>query len=345
MTQHHNHCITQYQSNKYNYCIPQLQSILKMKAAKPSTLSASVEKDSKQNPSTCDTMLVEQVEVMRRQEDRTYFCTDYLKETICPQMIDELCRSKMLKWCFQVADCGLCKRETVVVASSYLDRFLSSGTPRAMDVIKTRKTYQLASITTLYMAIKLFEPFELDIAGLAIFCKKAFTVKDFVQMENDILSALNWRVHGPTANSFLEHFFALVPTEISIQNKPIWQRVIQISKQYIELTLDDFFFVTEKPSIVAVAIISNSLKHIPHNLLNAADRLNFFLRIANVSTIDIRSEEIILATKRLASIPNQISDDQSKYKDSTKSKSLSSKLGNSSPTTCVTREKSISYSP
>jgi len=316
-----------------------------MKAAETtSMIPTSIEKDVENKTSTYNTMLVEQLEVMRRQEDTTYFCTDYLEENICPQMIDELCRSKMLKWCFQVADCGLCQRETVVVAISYLDRFLSSGTPRAMDVIKTRKTYQLASITTLYMAIKLFEPFELDIAGLVIFCKKAFTIKDFAQMENDILSALNWRVHGPTVISFLEHFFALIPTT-STQNITAWQGLIRISKQYTVLTSDDFFFVTQKPSTCAIAIISNSLKHIPHDLLNTSERLDFFLQIANASKIDIQSQEIVLATKRLASIPNKISDVQSKYIDSTKSKVLSSKLGNSSPTTCVTREKSSTYSP
>merc|ERR1719361_446021 len=170
-------------------------------------------------------------------------------------------------------------------------------------------------MTSLYMAIKLFEPFELDISGMVIFCKKAFKIKDFAQMENDILSALNWRVHGPTVTSFLEYFFALIPTT-STQNRSVWQEIIQKSKQYIELTLDDFFFVTQKPSTCAIAIISNSLKHIPRDLLNATERFNFFLQIANASKIDIRSQEIILATKRLASIPNQISDVQSKYIDS-----------------------------
>merc|ERR1712038_1960833 len=115
---------------------------------------------------------------MRRQEDTAYLCTDYLKETTSPKMIDRQCRSKMLKWCLQVADCGLCQRETVVVSMSYLDRFLSSGTPRAMDAIKTRQTYQLASITTLYMGIKLFEPIELDIAGLALFCSNILRSKN-----------------------------------------------------------------------------------------------------------------------------------------------------------------------
>jgi len=308
-----------------------------MKAAETTMmLSALIDKHIEKSPSSLNIMLAEQLEVMRKQEDTAYICTDYLKETICPEMIDELCRLKMLKWCFQVADCGLCQRETVVVAMSYLDRFLSSGTPRARDAIKTRQKYQLASITTLYMAIKLFEPFELDIAGLAMFCKNAFQAKDFARMENDILSALNWRVHGPTVLSFLEHFFALIPTT-SIQSNTAWQELLQRSKQYTELTLGDYYYVTQKPSTVAIAIISNSLKHIPHDLLDATDRLNFFLQIASASKIDIRSQEIILATKRMPSIPSQISDVQSNHecRDSTNTKVLSSKLGNSSPT-CVT---------
>lgn len=246
------------------------------------------------------TDISEKIKVMRRQEDTAYFCTDYLKERT-PNMIDEICRSKMLNWYFQTADCGVCERDTVVVAMSYLDRFLSSDTARAVDVIESRDKYQLASITTLYMAIKLMEQFKIKTTDLEELCKNAFAAEDFAQMEYDILSALNWRVHGPTVLSFLEYFFALIPTATSMQNKVTWQILKQKSKQYIEFILGDFYFVTRRPSTVAIAIIVNSLKHVSYELLNEADRLNFFFQIMSVSEIDLGWQEITSATKRVAS--------------------------------------------
>jgi len=311
-----------------------------MKLAAAPRSSSSTDTDIELTPLDA-TEISDRIQVMRKQEDTVYFCIDYLKKEICPQMIDKLCRSKMLKWCFQVADCGLCQRETVVVAISYLDRFLSSGMPRAIDVIKTRSEYQLASMTTLYMAIKLMEQVEIDTADLVTLCGNSFTAKDFAQMEYDILSALNWRVHGPTIISFLEHFFALIPTATSIQNNTTWRKVVQISKQYTELILGDFYFVTEKPSTCAIAIISNSLKHIPYDLLNKTD---FLSQIMSVSKIDLGLQEIILATKRVASISNEISFAETIHPRRDSIKMLSSKTGDCSPTCITTQQESSFYS-
>ena len=281
----------------------------------------------------------DRLKAMRRQEETTYFCIDYLKETKSPKMIDELCRTKMLAWCLQGANFGI-RRDTVVISMSYLDRFLSSGTPRAMNTIKNRKEYKLASMTTLYMAIKLFEPFELQAADLAMLSKNSFAAIDFFQMEFDILSALDWHVHGPTVLSFIEHFFAVIP-KTSTCNDTAWRLLLHKSKQYTELTLGDYYFVTQKPSNVAVAIISNSLRYISPNIINAADRLSFFSQIAAASKIDFNSQEISLSRKRLASIQNGFSVAESKHPfvipckvDKESTRASSSNLGHSSPV-CV----------
>ena len=162
----------------------------------PTSSTTLNEVDMEGSPSLSSLEIGERLEVMRKQEDSTYFCIDYLKETTFPGMIDELCRTKMLTWCFQGADLGMYSRNTVVIAMSYLDRFLSSDTPKAMSAIKIRKNYQLACMTSLYMAIKLFEPYDMDTATLVLLSKNSFTALEFSEMEFDILSALSWHVHG-----------------------------------------------------------------------------------------------------------------------------------------------------
>jgi len=248
--------------------------------------------------------VIDRLLVMRKQEDTTYVCTDYLKTTMSSTMIDELCRSKMLTWCFQVADFGKFNRDTVVIAMSYLDLFLSSGAPQAMDVIKTRKAFQLASMTTLYMAIKLFEPVEMDTTAFAALSRNIYTAQDFVKTEFAILSALNWRINGPTTLSFLEHFFALIPDR-SVSCIMIREVLIPICKQYLELTLSDYYFVTQKPSTVAIAVLSASLEHVSLNSFNETERCSLFSDISNALKVELNSSNILSAQKRLATISNE----------------------------------------
>jgi len=121
-----------------------------MKAASTSPTSSSLAKaDFEECPLLYASEVADRLKVMRRQEDTIYFCPDYLKETKSPRMINELYRTKMVMLCFQCANYEICKRENVIIAISYLDRFLSSGTPRAINTIKNRKDYQLATMTTL----------------------------------------------------------------------------------------------------------------------------------------------------------------------------------------------------
>merc|ERR1719330_244270 len=217
----------------------------------------------------------------------------------------------MLTWCFQVVDFGNFQRGTVTTAFSYLDLFLSSGSPRAMKAILSREEYQLACITTLYMAIKLSEPVEIDTAALVTLSRNVYTAKEFAVMERDILNALNWRLNGPTVLSFLEYFFAVIPSE-SLRSNPGWQVLNQICKQYAELSLNDYYFVTQKPSILAIAIISTSLAHISNDHICEAQRISFFTDIATASKINLHTLELSLAKNRLLSICNEFTYVESK---------------------------------
>ena len=275
----------------------------------PKSLNAPTLSDADQEKfSTLDIVeLTDRLEVMRKQEDTTYVCSGYLKKTTSSTMIDELYRTKMLTWILQVLDFCKFKRETVVIAMSYLDLFLSSGTPRAMDAIKNRKEYQLASMTTLYMAIKLYEPVGIDTNALALLSRNTYEAKDFARMEFDILCALKWRVHGPTVLTFLEYFMAIISPRPMRKNTGL-DTLIHICKQYIELTLGDYYFVTKKPSTVAIAVLSTGLRQIPIEKLSETDRLTLFSKIATATKIDLTSQEICSSIERLASITGETGD-------------------------------------
>eukprot|EP00957_Ditylum_brightwellii_P069304 5261454-Ditylum_brightwellii.AAC.1 len=114
----------------------------------------------------------------------------------------------MVTWFQQIVDhCGF-DRESVLIATSYLDRFLmtKSGVP----ALHNKNTFQLVAMTCLYIAIKLFEPEVINPAIVSFLSENLYSEKQITEMEMVILSALQWRVQPPTALAFVRHFLALV---------------------------------------------------------------------------------------------------------------------------------------
>jgi len=240
----------------------------------------------------------DRLEVMRNQEESTYSRSDYLKETkkksSPDEMIDQSCRRKILNWYFQVVGHYHFHRSTVSMAMAYLDQYLSSG--KATHAIKSRKEYRLAAMTALYLAIKLFEQIEMNASVFATMTRNAYSPEEFARMENEMLFALNWRLNGPPALNFIEHFFALFPN-VKSRNDEAWETLLNYSRHYAELTLGDYYYAVLKPSTVAICCISTALKQIP-TLLRQSGR-NIFLKISLISNIDLSSCQIKAGEKRL----------------------------------------------
>jgi len=257
-----------------------------------------------------------QLEVMRNQEETTYACSDYMKDTTPSNtMIDQTCREKMYKWGFQLIGYTQFSQKTLFMAMSYLDRFLSSGSKVAENAIHNRPEYQLATMTSLYLAIKINERVELTIPTLIRITKDKRSPEQFAKMEKDILQALNWRLNGPTTLCFLEHFFELIPPEMSISNT-VLRTLFSLSKLYAGLTHNDYYFVPMKPSDVAVCCISIAMQRIPSCLFNRSDRLHFFSLISLDANIDLNSLGIKKGRKQLERIVKKLPPCQSNLSQS-----------------------------
>lgn len=71
-------------------------------------------------------------------------------------------------------------REVVSVSISYLDRYLAT---RSVN----KQVFQLAAMTSLFLAIKLFEPGRLSMQSMIELSRGYFTVKQMEAMELEIL--------------------------------------------------------------------------------------------------------------------------------------------------------------
>jgi len=163
--------------------------------------------------------LIERICVMQEQEARFYTTKDYLApefqeklsplsevddllthstgasarsaasssssgSSSCSSGINETWREKICEWSYQVIDHFDFSREIVSVSISYLDRYLAT---RAVN----KKTFQLAAMTSLFIAIKLYEPGKLSIPSMIELSRGYFTVEQMAAMEVSILRCVH----------------------------------------------------------------------------------------------------------------------------------------------------------
>jgi Cyclin, N-terminal domain len=153
--------------------------------------------------------LLERMEVMFQQEERSYKTLDYLapeyqsmltkrcefnpQDRVDPRKsadaslsststsgINDIWREKICEWSYQVIDHFDFSREVVSVSIHYLDRFLAT---RPCN----KKEFQLSAMTTLFLAIKLYEPGKLSMQSMIELSRGYFQVGQMISMEMEIL--------------------------------------------------------------------------------------------------------------------------------------------------------------
>ena len=151
--------------------------------------------------------LLERLDVMLKQEVGPYATVDYLapefqqklplvsddelirsstasqssaSSTSSSSSINELWREKICEWSYQVIDHFDFSREVVSVSIHFLDRYLATRTVN-------KKIFQLAAMTCLFLAIKLYEPGRLSMQSMIELSRGYFMVEQMVAMETSIL--------------------------------------------------------------------------------------------------------------------------------------------------------------
>jgi Cyclin, N-terminal domain/Cyclin, C-terminal domain len=227
--------------------------------------------------------IADRIKAMKKQEKTTYECTDYLKDNEkrlrkSRKAVDEDCRVKMCEWCYQVVDFCKFRRETVSISMSYLDRYL--GTKKGRHALMDRKDYQLAAMTALYMAIKLHEPLEMETSLLADLSRGCYNELEITKMEQSILDGLNWRMQGPTALAFVQHFLAFLPEDI---NPAVATALMDYSRFQTELASTDYSLVTRPPSRIALAAVLNAVEGMDQSRLSLRQQGSFLRMLEKFS--------------------------------------------------------------
>lgn len=196
-------------------------------------------------------LLYDQLYNMIAQEEREGYRCNYYLRFFSPRTIDESCRALICAWMYHVADEFEIDREVVSIAFSYIDRVLS------LNGCKDRRYFKLLSASSLHLAIKVHYPHRLREVGGIIpdLSRGEIALGDIVGMEEVLIRSLTWLVNPSTPQSIILHVLALLHPGTSTSS------LIEISNkaQYLaELSVYDYFFITSRKSIVALAALLNA---------------------------------------------------------------------------------------
>lgn len=202
------------------------------------------------------------IEAMRTQEERSYQVTDYLADLpTLPQHeapVDEACRQVMAKWCNDIADFCQYSRETAAVAMNCLDRFMN--TEEGRNVLLDRSQYQLAAMTALYTSVKVHEHEAMDPKLVSTLSRGAHCAEAVEEMENRMLKAIQWRVNPPTAMAFVRNMLNLVPDHLLGEGER--ETVVELTQFQIDLATCDYVFSQQLASSIAFASLLNAVESV-----------------------------------------------------------------------------------
>ena len=244
--------------------------------------------------------------MLEQEEEICYTNKDYMtildeeESKYGSDQVDENCRRKMVRWCYNVVDFLKLQRCTVSVAVSFLDRYLSNvDESKKEQIFRSRKQYQLISMTSLYMAIKFNECSIMNMKMFVAMSQGCYSESEMSETEVDILSVLKWRLCGPTAVNFVEEIFNILQTT-NIKNVSAVASMKTLSNYQLELASGEICFISQLPSITAIAAVLNSIQLTSRQHLSDAERYHFFdliseKLVSNLNSTEITSSRMLLA--------------------------------------------------
>ena len=262
--------------------------------------------------------------------------------------------------------CDVChlSRSVVPITFSYVDRLLSDTTSdkqetNALHVLRDRGKYQLLVIVSFYIAVKINEQKVLSPDILELLSRGRYTVHDIENEEQRILGALDWRLFGPNAFHFVNHFLAMIspvhPIAANGNTPPAIDEIARRALGQVEASLDKQTFLDYKYSNVALAALRNAIDDVGYiycplqvwatNLEVCDVLVGVDAYSEEVESIKIHLREIMVdcSGKSQKSSPSKLSCCQENVQSSKENEKMATKLpptikkrGISSPT-CVGR--------
>uniref|UniRef100_A0A0E0RJ91 Uncharacterized protein n=1 Tax=Oryza rufipogon TaxID=4529 RepID=A0A0E0RJ91_ORYRU len=153
-------------------------------------------------------------------------------------------RAILVDWLVEVADEYKLVADTLYLAVSYLDRYLSAHPLR-------RNRLQLLGVGAMLIAAKYEEISPPHVEDFCYITDNTYTRQEVVKMESDILKLLEFEMGNPTIKTFLRRF-----TRSCQEDKKRSSLLLEFMGSYLaELSLLDYGCLRFLPSVVAASVV------------------------------------------------------------------------------------------
>lgn len=164
-----------------------------------------------------------------------------IQKFISPKM-----RAVLVDWLVEVAEEFKLGAETLCLAVSYVDRFLTVN-------VVTRDKLQLLGVTAMLVAAKYeeVETSKMKVNKYTDITDNTYTKQQVVKMEADLLKFFNFDIGGPTVATFVRRFMA----SCCGGNHTSSEELESLCSYLAELSLLDYDCISYLPSVVAAACL------------------------------------------------------------------------------------------
>lgn len=240
---------------------------------------------------------------MRMKEEDANPCHNYLAFCDPGSKVNRYSRKDIVDWCFEVADALELSLETVHVALTFFDRYLSSAkTKSSQEAINSLPVFELAAAVSLYLATHLYEPYKSG-ESVDVFIQMSprdYDQMDVISMEQDILSALERHIDIPTPMDFVRELLHLLPSEFHTQ-------LLQCCENYFHKATCDLYYSFYRPSVVGAGILASSL--VETNLLSASERNRFWNHLTHavdiIGAMEVQKKLLLKRTRPMLKLSEE----------------------------------------
>uniref|UniRef100_A0A7S4AAP4 Cyclin N-terminal domain-containing protein n=1 Tax=Pseudo-nitzschia australis TaxID=44445 RepID=A0A7S4AAP4_9STRA len=153
--------------------------------------------------------------------------------------INERMRSILVDWLVEVHLKFKLVPETLYLTINLIDRYLER-----QEVSRPR--LQLVGVTSLLIASKYEEIYPPELRDLVYICDRAYTRKEIIEMEEQILKTLEYNITIPSAHAFLVRYLKAAHAD---------KRIVQLSCFILDGTLQSYNLLHYLPSQLAAAAV------------------------------------------------------------------------------------------
>lgn len=148
-------------------------------------------------------------------------------------------RAILIDWLIIVHEKFRLKTETLYLCVNIIDRYLSRR-------FIHRRRLQLLGITALFVASKYEEQFPPEVKDCVYITDRSYTRQEVLDMEFEIVIALDFKMTVPTAYPFLHRFLHITSAPDVVRH---------LASFYTERMLQEYCMLTFRPSLVASAAV------------------------------------------------------------------------------------------